>query len=190
MIIHIIKTATIMALLLLISCTGPNGPDGNYGKSYLTVSTTDSTLYYYADNNPRRGVAKGLQIALNQPYSVSPGTYSFQYEARAYTTSTSYYYIDWSGTYAIWSNKGQKGQKGGMFWQSGIAGEDGADTFLTLVCNFYGSTQSRMNKRSNYVHTVLPDSVITVDVISENYNMHVIYNIQKYGFVSGTSIEK
>ena len=66
----------LCATLLLISCEGPNGPDGMDGRAFLKITSSDGYLYAYSDNNP----SMPSPLIAGQNYSVSIGTYIFAYE--------------------------------------------------------------------------------------------------------------
>jgi hypothetical protein len=164
------------------SCVGPNGPDGKDGQAFLTVSATYGILYTYSDNNSSREGAAGV-FSYDQAYKVSPGTYNFQFESRLYNPDLSYYYADWSGAYIIWIHKGEKGGSGGIFWQPGSGGKDGENSYLTLLCNFDGAAQSRLNKQvSGSLAT--PDSTMISEVKVGDYCMRTEYHLMRCGHVS------
>ncbi|MEW5799534.1 MAG: hypothetical protein AB1728_11075 [Bacteroidota bacterium] len=135
----------LFATFLLISCEGPNGPDGKDGRAFLKITSSDGYLYAYSDNNP----SMPSPLIAGQNYQVSTGTYIFAYESRIYTSATTYTYQQWLGTYSISINFGTKGGKGKIFWQEGDPGTDGRDKYFTIYCDFNGPEQNVLGKRSN-----------------------------------------
>lgn len=134
----------LFAMLLLISCEGPNGPDGKNGHAFLKITSSDGYLYAYSDNNP----SMPSPLIAGQNYQVTIGTYLFAYESRIYTSATTYMYQQWLGTYSISINYGTKGGEGKIFWQEGDPGTDGRDKYFTIYCNFDGPNQSVLGKQT------------------------------------------
>lgn len=130
--------------ILFVSCEGPNGPDGKDGRAFLKITSSDGYLYAYSDNNP----SMPSPLIAGQNYQVNIGTYIFAYESRIYTSTTTYTYQQWLGTYSISINFGTKGGEGKIFWQEGDPGTDGRDKYFTIYCNFNGPEQSVLGKRS------------------------------------------
>lgn len=163
--------------LVVLSCKGDNGVDGTDGQAFVTVTTSDGSLYAYVDDNTSRPGS----FNAGQAYRVIPGSYNFAYESRIYTSATTYYYAQWTGVYSVHLNRGEKGTEGKIFWQKGSDGKDGADSYLILLCNFDGPLQTRINKRLNAVAPAVPDSSITVENIFGDYTMKVEYTLKSYG---------
>jgi len=95
----------VLAMLLLIGCTGDNGNDGPVYARY----SINSAVTRYWDN---------CSAALSYSYSqTSAGTYSFDFDRGSYT-----YY----GTFTLIANPGEKG---GPFYKKG---DDGAPRYYTI----------------------------------------------------------
>lgn len=135
---------------LFVSCEGPAGPDGEDGDAYLRVRSSYGELYSYNDNNS--GIPYGFSES--SYYYTDPGTYSFSYESRLYSSSTSYTYTVWSGTYRITVNPGSKGGEGKPFWQEGEKGVDGFDKYLTLYCNYNGASLSKVSPTNEQTENI------------------------------------
>jgi hypothetical protein len=164
--------------MVISSCTGATGPDGKAGNAFLTITDSDDYLYSYSDNNhTRAGALSTFTIGIE--YQVSAGTFQYSYESRHYYT-TYYTYIDWTGTYSIHINAGEKGGEGKSFWQKGDAGKNGLDSRLSLLCGYYGPLESRLNKGSAAESSV-PDSLIIRDYTDGDYTMHVEYHLKEFG---------
>lgn len=171
----------VLVLVFLISgCTGPAGADGEDGKAFFKLTNADNTLWSYSHNNG----SVPSRIQLNQDYDSSPGTYSFDYECRYYVDPVSYYYIIWSGTYRIWVHEGEKGEDGGWFWQSGDDGENGENSYLSLYCEWEGSTETRVNKMAPGVPEVINRNP-SYRQKSGKFRMEVEYYLVDQGYRHG-----
>lgn len=163
--------------VLFLSCKGENGVDGLDGRAFLTVTSSDGLLYAYIDNNSSR---PGIFYA-GQTYRVVPGLYDYAYESRDYNTDGTYYYAQWIGRYSIHINEGEEGSEGKIFWQSGEDGENGADSYLTLLCNFDGPYQNRINKIQKGTVRTIPDSVVTMKILRGEYVLNISATLKLFG---------
>jgi hypothetical protein len=148
------RFATMILSVGLVSCMGPNGPDGDDGFAFVSISDNDGFTYSYTDDNP--AVPYGL--TWGSDYESTPGTYNFSYESRQYISTTSYTYVVWSGYYKIWVNAGKKGGDGQIFWQEGDKGADGPDSYLDLACDYHGTVFNRLNKESLASPEIVPET--------------------------------
>ncbi len=167
----------LIAAVLFMSCKGENGVDGMDGRAFLTVTSSDGLLYAFIDNNSSR---PGIFYA-GQTYRVVPGLYDYAYESRAYNTDGTYYYAQWVGKYSIHINEGEEGSEGKIFWQSGEDGENGVDSYLTLLCNFDGPYQMRINKIQQETVRTIPDSVVTMKILRGEYVLNITAQLKSFG---------
>lgn len=112
------------AVSMFSSCVvvtdGPPGPDGYPGRAFYGISYDDYRPYSYWDNNPDVPV----KPYFDEYYPTVDGIYDFEYFVDRYDY--------WYGTYEIWTNPGEPGRP------NGIAGRNGLDSYLLLVCNADG----------------------------------------------------
>lgn len=134
----------LYAAIVVSSCQGPTGPDGRNGNAFVRIVSTDGFLNLYGDNNP--AIPSPFQIG--QYYNAAVGVYTFAYESRKYTGTSTYTYKRWGGTYSVSINYGTSGRKGKIFWKEGDPGEDGADRYFTLFCNYNGPEESVLGKNN------------------------------------------
>ncbi|MBI2428453.1 MAG: hypothetical protein HYV29_06590 [Ignavibacteriales bacterium] len=178
------RTRLLLSLILslsLISCEGPNGPDGRDGSAFLKVTSSDGYLYAYGDDNP----SIPSPFFAGQNYRVNVGTYLFAYESRIYTSTTTYTYQQWIGSYSISINQGANGGERKIFWQEGDPGADGTDKYFTLYCNFNGPQQSVMGKGSEPI--VGGDFSGKFRMENGNVTIDVEYRLKDKGDVTGSS---
>ncbi len=155
------------------SCTGPTGPNGKDGSAYAMVESSDGTL----ETGGSFGSFNGGSY--NKYYLMTPGTYSCDFYCETY--SSGYYYtMHWKGTYTLWINKGSAGGSGKPFWQTGDAGQDGADVYFKLDCtyDYPGLTVLYENNywkrgQSAITDTLVVGKVYTRDYSDDKYNIHI-----------------
>lgn len=118
------KSLLLSALfaLLLSSCIVIEdevyyGPDGRDGKVFFGIDYDYQAPYSYWDDNS----SVPENPFFGEYYRTWPGIYNFEY----YVSPWEY----WYGTYEVWENPGTAGQP------NGVAGLDGADNYLLLICN-------------------------------------------------------
>lgn len=170
----------IMSIAVVFSsCDGPSGPDGKDGGAFLKISSSDGTLYLYGDDNP--AIPSPFQV--NQFYQASVGTYIFVYESRIYTSTTTYTYQQWLGTYTVSINHGTKGGEGQPFWQEGDPGVNGADKYFTLYCNFNGPQQSILGKNNSPINKELETSG-KIKIERGQFIIDVEYRLKEKGIVT------
>ncbi len=144
--------------LLMPSCiivTDAPGPNGYSGRAYFGISYDVYEPYSYWDNNP--------DIPENPYFDEYYRTYSGEYEFEYFVNRDDY----WYGTYEIWVNPGEPGRP------NGIAGRNGMDTYLMLVCNPDGPYESRKAGHENIATTTLADGSIQYTVTNADGWMKV-----------------
>ncbi|MES2627888.1 MAG: hypothetical protein V4616_02870 [Bacteroidota bacterium] len=119
---------TALVAISLTSCViipDTPGPRGYSGNAYFGISYDRYEPYSYWDNNP--------DIADNPYFDEYYPTYTGLYDFEYFVNREDY----WFGTYEIWVNPGEPGRPGG------VAGRNGMDTYLMLVCNPNGPYEDR-----------------------------------------------
>ncbi len=156
------KLAFILVSLIATSLTscivvtdGPPGPNGYSGNAYVGVSYDDYEPYSYWDNNP--DVPNNPYF--DEYYGTIPGLYEFEY----FVNRNDYYY----GTYEVWVNPGGAGRP------NGIAGRNGADSYLLLICNQNGPYEDRKSKAGDLEMTKLSDGSLEYTVRNADGGMKV-----------------
>lgn len=119
----LIWSIAVVAMFLLHSCIIVDdndwayGPDGRDGKAFFALDYDWNPPYSYWDNNP----SMPENAFYGEYYRSYPGIYQFEYFVNPYEY--------WYGTYELFTYPGQPGQP------HGVAGRDGADTYLRMICN-------------------------------------------------------
>lgn len=96
------------------------GPHGRDGKAYFGIDYDTFEPYSYWDNNP----SLPNNPWFGEMYRSNQGTFDFEY----FINQNEY----WYGTYTLRVNRGTPGQP------NNVAGFDGNDTYLLLICNRNG----------------------------------------------------
>lgn len=163
---------------LCLSCDGPNGPNGKDGKAYMEVTSSDGTLIHITTQNS----SLPSTFYTYTYYSVTPGTYSFDYTC-GFSSSGYYYSTEWYGNYTVSINHGSPGGAGKAFWQQGDPGKNGADKYYDLDCTFYGldiytSKASPSNQPKARLDTLIIGKRYTQDIEDDMYKIHWEYQLK------------
>lgn len=127
-------TLAILLPLFFTSCIivdNSPGPRGRDGRAYFAVDYEHRAPYSYWDNNP----SLPYNPIIGEFYRTNPGLFEFEYFINDYDY--------WYGTYEIWINPG------GMGGPRGEPGYDGADSYLTLICDPNGFHEHRDNWKAS-----------------------------------------
>ncbi len=107
------------------------GPRGRNGRAFFAVDYEHRSPYSYWDNNP----SIPYNPVLGEFYITRPGIYDFEYFINPHDY--------WYGTYEVWINPGGPGGP------HGEPGYDGADNYLTLICDPHGFHEHRTQWRTS-----------------------------------------
>ena len=148
------------------------GPHGDDGRAYFAIDYDFNPPYSYWDNNP----SMPNNPFFGEYYRTMDGTYNFEYFINPYDY--------WYGTYTIHINRGEDGQP------FGVAGADGADTYLMLICNddgFYFEgwedcfcTRTEMEDGTIILEKDLGDKKMRVEMKKTNIDVRPTQNVPKY----------
>ena len=119
--INILAFGAIMAMLLT-SCIGKDGVDGQHGQ--VSVAFSWVGIVTYSDN-----ISETPSFSLvneKQYYEITPGTYTFQYVHNTLNPNSR-----WTKTYDFAADPGTKGTKG-AFMTDGVDGTNGEDLYYTI----------------------------------------------------------
>lgn len=127
--LYVLSIAIFLTSCIVVDNTpGPRGIDG---RAFFSVDYERHAPYSYWDNNP----SIPYNPILGEFYISQPGIYDFEYFINPYDY--------WYGTYEVWVNPGGPGGP------HGEPGYDGADTYLTLICDPRGFHEHRDNWKDN-----------------------------------------
>jgi len=151
------------------------GPDGRDGRAFFGIDYHYYMPFSYWDSNPDIP----LNPYLGDFYHSRPGIFDFEYFVNPYEY--------WYGTYELWIEYGQQGSP------YGVAGTDGSDTYLMLICDPEGWTEDRFRAYSGKAIVQQAPGYFKVKVEEAGYAFEVeMYksNVSARSSQSGTANEK